>query len=234
VAQDILTVLRKEASEFLGNVRTLRVFFLVVLISGLLPSLSLEAPFHIPNTLRGALSIVYVVTSAVVVVAQTAPDLVIRERSNHTLESILASRLPDGAIFTGKALTAALMGYAASLLTMVVQLAGSAVHLHHFRWLYLASATGRWLALGAPLVIAAYMAAVGTFVALRILDQWSAYMITVMSLGLIALPFALKWISLDVAAPWLRGAVLVLAALDAGLMALGGRLFRRELLVLYL
>ncbi len=227
-------MLRKEASEFLGNVRTLRVFFLVVLISGLLPTLSLEAPFHIPNTLRGALSIFYVVVAAVVVVAQTAPDLVIRERAGHTLESLLASRLPDAAIFAGKALTAALMGYAASLLTLAVQLMGAAVRLHTLRLLYLASPTGRWLALAAPLVIAAYMASVGTFVALRILDQWSAYMITVMSLGAIILPFALHWISLDVAAPWLRGAVAVLGGVDLILLALGGRLFRRELLVLFL
>ncbi|HVB10159.1 MAG TPA: hypothetical protein VNM16_07315 [Bacillota bacterium] len=234
MSEDIGTVLRKEASEFLGNVRTLRVFFLVVLISGLLPSLSAQLPVHIPTTLRGALSIFYVVTAAVVVVAQTAPDLVIRERAGHTLESLLSSRLPDAAVFAGKALTAALMGYAAALLTMVVQLAGSAVRLHTVHWLYLASPTGRWLALGAPLVIAAYMAAIGTYVALRILDQWSAYMITVMSLGVITLPFALHWISLDVAAPWLRGAVFVLAAVDASLMALGGRLFRRDLLVLFL
>lgn len=227
-------MLRKEASEFLGNVRTLRVFFLVVLISGLLPTLSLEAPFHIPNTLRGALSIFYVVVAAVVVVAQTAPDLVIRERAGHTLESLLASRLPDAAIFAGKALTAALMGYAASLLTLAVQLMGAAVRLHTLRLLYLASPTGRWLALAAPLVIAAYMASVGTFVALRILDQWSAYMITVMSLGAIILPFALHWIPLDVAAPWLRGAVAVLGGVDLILLALGGRLFRRELLVLFL
>lgn len=227
-------MLRKEASEFLGNVRTLRVFFLVVLISGLLPTLSLEAPFHIPNTLRGALSIFYVVVAAVVVVAQTAPDLVIRERAGHTLESLLASRLPDAAIFAGKALTAALMGYAASLLTLAVQLMGAAVRLHTLRLLYLASPTGRWLALAAPLVIAAYMASVGTFVALRILDQWSAYMITVMSLGAIILPFALHWIPLDVAAPWLRGAVAVLGGVDLVLLALGGRLFRRELLVLFL
>ena len=227
-------MLRKEASEFLGNVRTLRVFFLVVLISGLLPTLSLEAPFHIPNTLRGALSIFYVVVAAVVVVAQTAPDLVIRERAGHTLESLLASRLPDAAIFAGKALTAALMGYAASLLTLAVQLMGAAVRLHTLRLLYLASPTGRWLALAAPLVIAAYMASVGTFVALRILDQWSAYMITVMSLGAIILPFALHWISLDVAAPWLRGAVAVLGGVELVLLALGGRLFRRELLVLFL
>ena len=227
-------MLRKEASEFLGNVRTLRVFFLVVLISGLLPTLSLEAPFHIPNTLRGALSIFYVVVAAVVVVAQTAPDLVIRERAGHTLESLLASRLPDAAIFAGKALTATLMGYAASLLTLAVQLMGAAVRLHTLRLLYLASPTGRWLALAAPLVIAAYMASVGTFVALRILDQWSAYMITVMSLGAIILPFALHWIPLDVAAPWLRGAVAVLGGVDLVLLALGGRLFRRELLVLFL
>ncbi len=227
-------MLRKEASEFLGNVRTLRVFFLVVLISGLLPTLSLEAPFHIPNTLRGALSIFYVVVAAVVVVAQTAPDLVIRERAGHTLESLLASRLPDAAIFAGKALTATLMGYAASLLTLAVQLMGAAVRLHTLRLLYLASPTGRWLALAAPLVIAAYMASVGTFVALRILDQWSAYMITVMSLGAIILPFALHWIPLDVAAPWLRGAVAVLGGVDLILLALGGRLFRRELLVLFL
>ncbi len=234
MAQDIGTVLRKEAAEFLGNVRTLRVFFLVVLISGVLPSLSVEVPFNIPHSLRGALSIFYVVVAAVVVVAQTAPDLVIRERAGHTLESLLASRLPDTAIFVGKALTAALMGYAASLLTLIVQLGGSAVRLHMVHWLYLSSPTGRWLALAAPSVIAAYMAAVGTFVALRILDQWSAYMITVMSLGLIVLPFAMRWISLDVAAPWLRGAVLVMAAVDIGLLAAGARLFRRERLVLSL
>ena len=83
--------------------RTLRVFFLVVLISGPLPTLSLEAPPHLPDTLRGALSICDGVVAAAAVVAQTAPDPLIRARAGHALESLPASRPPAVAIFAGMA-----------------------------------------------------------------------------------------------------------------------------------
>ena len=52
-------------------------------------------------------------------------------------------------------------------------------------------------------------------------------MTTVMSPGAITLPAALRWIPLDVA-------VAVLGGADLGWLALGGRLFRRELLVPFL
>ena len=98
---DLATMLWKEFAEFLGNRRSLRVFAIAVGIFGLLPTLG--AARHIPPPVRDVVLPMYVLVACAIVVAQTAPDLVLRERTGHSLEYLLASRLSDGAIFGGKA-----------------------------------------------------------------------------------------------------------------------------------
>jgi hypothetical protein len=86
---------------------------------------------------------------------------------------------------------------------------------------------------GAAAAIAVYLATVGAFVALRVGGQRAAYMVTILSLGVLPLPLLLQLVHLHVTLSWLTSALLFFAALDAVLLAIGGRLFRRELLVLY-
>ena len=239
---DLATMLWKEFAEFLGNRRSLRVFAIAVGIFGLLPTLG--AARHIPPPLRDVVLPMYVLVACAIVVAQTAPDLVLRERTGHSLEYLLASRLSDGAIFGGKVITAAVMGCVAALLTVALQIVSLNLHggggtvgaatAGGIQWLYLASPQGRLLAFLGPVLLAAYLATVGTFVALRVGDQRAAYMVTMLSVGVLVLPFVLKLITPHVTLGWMEGAALVFAVLDLILVGLGIGLFRRERLVLYL
>lgn len=231
---DLATMLWKELAEFAGNRRYLRVFFIAVLIMGLLPALEGRASHTAAAVL--ALGLIYAVLSPVIVVAQTAPDLVLRERSSRTLEYLLSTRLPDGAIFGGKILLAAGLGYVSALVTVAVQivadnlLSGGGT----WSWQYLAIPQGRLFVLLATALLAIYLATLGTFVALRVGDQRSAYLVTLLGLGVLVLPFVLHLLTFHLAMSWLWPATGVFALLVAAVVVSGFRLFRREMLVLYL
>jgi|GEM_PF-1677399 len=240
--RDLGTMLWKEIAEFIGNRRFLRMFFIAVLVMGLLPMVGRRS-VHGPGVTAASaaqvlvfMDLIYAVLSSVIVVAQTAPDLVLRERSGKTLEYLLSTRLPDSAIFGGKIILAAGVGYLSSLVTIAVQLVALNVLGAHgaWTWAYLALPQGRLIALLFTLVIAAYLATVGTFVALRAGEQRTAYLVTMLSVGLLAVPFLLHLVQLHFALAWMWKALGVLAAISAAVVALGFRLFRREMLVLYL
>ena len=61
--------------------------------------------------------------TAVVRAAQTAPDLVLRERVGRTRDYLFTTRIPDAAILGAQLVVAAASGCAAALAAMTVQLA---------------------------------------------------------------------------------------------------------------
>ena len=236
---DLSTMVWKEASEFFGNRRFLRIFLIAVLVMGLLPELErrhVAAGNANAAHLLTLLSLGYAVLAAVILVAQTAPDLVLRERSGRTLDYLLGTRLSDGAIFGGKVIVAAAVGYCSSLATIVIQIVATNVigHTGPWTWSYLAWPQGRLLALLLTPSVAVYLATVGSFVALRVGEQRTAYLITMLSIGLLILPFLLGILHLHFNMPWLLRAVGVLALVAVAVVAIGARLFRREHLVLSL
>lgn len=233
---DLGTILWKELAEFAGNRRFLRVFGIAVLLFGVLPSLEqARGGAATAGAVGAVLSLIYAVLSGVIVVAQTAPDLVLHERTGRTLEYLLATRLSDAAIFIGKVLVGATVGYLATLLTVAVQIiALDARSGGAWSWQYLKFAQGRLLVFAAPAALAVYIATIGTFVALRVGDQRAAYMVTMVGVAILALPFALHLLALRFTVAWLVRAIVVLAGLAVVLAALGLRLFKRERLVLYL
>ena len=233
--RDLTTMLWKEWAEFVGNQRSVRVFVLAVLLMGTLPVL-ITRHKQLPGTFGQLFDLMYVLFASVIVVAQTAPDLVLRERSGKTLEYLLSTRLKDPAIFGGKIILAAAVGYLSGLAGMVVQLVLTNLLAGHgtWTWIYLATPQGRLLGFLVVPVIAAYLASMGTFVALRIGEQRTAYMVTILSMGVIAVPFLLRIVHLHATMGWLWQALGVLALGVAIVVALGFRLFRREMLVLYL
>ncbi len=232
---DLGTMLWKEVAELIGNRRFLRIFALAVLIMGLVPSLESRHAAAGANPLLTLLGLFYALFAGVIVVAQSAPDLVLHERSGRTLEYLLATRLSDSAIFAGKVLVASVLGYTSTLLTAAVQLLATNLQ-HHgaWTWSYLALPQGRLLILGASAALCVYLATVGTFVALRVGDQRAAYMVTMLSLAVLAAPLLLNLVHLHFTMSWLERAVALLGGLAIVLVALGVRLFKRELLVLSL
>ena len=161
----------------------------------------------------------------------------LRERNGKTLEALLASRMSDGAIFAGKVVATLLLGYAATMLTAAVRLLG--LNLHGglgggWHWTVLATAEGRIIVFVLPLCVDAYLAVVGSFVALRAGDQRAAYLVTMLAIAVVVAVFALGWIPIHVTVPWLLSAAAIWALGDVVLIAVGVRFFRRERLVLYL
>ena len=115
VLRDWGTMIRKEILESFGHRRFLMVFGLAALLTGVLPTLSLSHAHA--HALGGDLVLfraLYVLLAAVIVVAQTAPDLVLHERVGHTLDYLLTTRLSDTAIFGAKLAVAAGGGDAAA------------------------------------------------------------------------------------------------------------------------
>ena len=78
------------------------------------------------------------------------------------------------------------------------------------------------------------MAVVGTFVALRVGEQRAAYMVTILSVGLLAVPFMVGWIHLSLTTQGIGRDAEWLAIIALALNVIGLRLFRRDMLVLYL
>jgi hypothetical protein len=233
---DLWNVMWKEFSEFVGNQRSLRVFGIAVLIMGVLPALTFrKASVGVDSELGIVIRVLYVLFASAITVANTAPDLVLHERVGRTLDYLLATRLPDQAIFGGKVLVAAAAGYAAALAAIVVQLVVTRlISGGGWNWLYLGIPAGRILALAMPAALCLYVSVIGTFVALRVGDQRSAYMVTILSLGVVALPFILGWLHISITTAWFGHAALIFGAVAIALGVLGVLLFRRERLVLYL
>lgn len=235
---DFAIMLWKEMTEFLGNRRFIRVFIVAVLAMGVLPALTFA---HHGGAVVGQPAIfalfrvIYVLFATVIVVAQTAPDLVLHERVGHTLEYLLTTRLPDAAIFGAKILAAFVVGYLAALLAVAVQLiAASFIGGTGWHWMFLALPLGRVAAFGVTASLGLYVAVIGTFVGVRVGEQRAAYMITLFSVGLLLIPFLVGWLSISLTTVWASRAAMVVSALALILAGLGLRLFRREMLILYL
>lgn len=234
--RDLGSVMWKEIAEFVGNARSLRVFAIAVLAVGILPALSARHGALGDTTELGLLfHVLYVLFASAIVVANTAPDLVLHERVGRTFDYLLATRLPDSAIFGGKVLVAAAVGYVAALGAAAVQLATTALLSGSgWNWLFLALPAGRILVFGFTAALALYVAVIGTFVALRVGEQRSAYLVTILSLGVLVLPLALGWIPISLTTAWFGHAAELFGAFAILLGLVGVRLFRRDMLVLYL
>lgn len=232
---DLATMVWKETAEFMGNRRFLRVFAIAVLAMGILPALTFSHHGSLSLSLGTVMRGLYVLFATVVVVAQTAPDLVLHERVGHTLDYLLTTRLSDRAIFGAKVLVAWAVGYIAAMIALAIQLiAASILGGQGFHWLFLGIGMGRVVVFGITAGLSLYVAVVGTFVALRVGEQRAAYMVTILSVGILLVPFFTRWIPIHLTISWMSHAAIILGALAVALGILGMRLFRRDMLVLYL
>jgi len=232
---DLWAMMEKEFAELRGNRRFLWVFLFAVVAMGVIPSLTFASHHGRLGSLGTIFLVLYVPLATVIVVANTAPDLVLHERVGHTLDYLLTTRLSDRAIFGAKVATAFIIGYVAAMLAIGVQLVAAAIFSGHgFHWLYLAVPGGRIIAFGMTAGLSLYVAVVGTFVALRVGEQRAAYMITILSVGILVVPFIAGWIHLLLTTAWIGHAAMWLGIIALLLGAIGLRAFRRDMLVLYL
>lgn len=236
---DLCTMMWKEIAEFFGNRKSLRIFVIMVLVMGIVPTLVLlkeRGQVTINHSAFGVIFLViYVLFATAVVVAQTAPDMVLHERIGHTLDYLLTTRLPDEAIFGAKVLVSSALGYVAAMLALAIQLVAAALFSGSgWQWLFLSLPIGRIMAFGISADLSLYVAVVGTFVALRVGEQRAAYMITIGAVVILMVPFLLGWLHLSLTIGWVTRATIVFGAVAIALGLIGLRLFRRDRLALYL
>jgi ABC-2 type transport system permease protein len=117
---DIRSVVWKERkSQF--RVRGSRLRFLMMLFSPLLLGTIFPITWG-PEWLVQLPPLVVATITAVILVAVMVPESIAGERERHTLETLLASRLPDRAILLGKLAVPVAVGVGASLLANLCSL----------------------------------------------------------------------------------------------------------------
>ena len=117
---DILSVVWKERkSQF--RVRGSRLRFLMMLFSPLLLGTIFPITWG-PEWLVQLPPLVVATITAVILVAVMVPESIAGERERHTLETLLASRLPDRAILLGKLAVPVAVGVGAALLANLCSL----------------------------------------------------------------------------------------------------------------
>lgn len=236
---DLVTMMWKEVAELSGNRRFVWVFAIAVLVMGTLPTLILAKHHGHVDFGNSPLGIIflalYILFATVMVVANTAPDLLLHERVGHTLDYLLTTRLSERVIFGAKVLVSFAVGYTAAMIALGVQLLASGIlDGTGFHWLYLAEPEGRVIAFGVTAGLSLYVAVVGTFVALRVGEQRAAYLVTILAVGLLLVPFLAGWLPFSFTASWVTHAALWLGAIAIALGVIGMRVFRRDMLALYL
>lgn len=231
---DLGTMLWKEFTEFFGNRRSLRVFGLAIILMAILPVFVASKSNNLPPSVLPIFMLIYANFAALITTAQMGTDSVLHERASHTLETLLATRLPDGVLFGGKVLATVILGYMSSLVTIALQEVGLNLFGKAHGIIGFNSTVFVLLFLAAPLLLTAYLATVAVFVGLRVSDQRSAYLLTMVSILVLALPVILHLVHPHLTLSWVRSAMLVVLILDIILVRLGIALFRRDRLVLYL
>jgi ABC-2 type transport system permease protein len=119
---DILTVMWKERTSLMrqGGSRARGAMSQLLIV----PFLALVLPLQMRSDwLNHSLSLVVSIVVPLLMIATTVPESFAGERERHTLETLLASRLPDRAILLGKLATALLYGLGMTWLTLIMSVA---------------------------------------------------------------------------------------------------------------
>lgn len=163
--RDIGTVVWKEWREFRDQLLSLRRGGLSALILALI--LGVVAPIQLgPEWVHSRLIIGYWPFLAATMVSSLIADSVAGERERHTLETLLASRLPDTAILVGKVIAAVLYGLGFALANILLGLV--AVNVAHRESAPILFTPERFTIMIVLTILASlFMAGVGVFISLR-------------------------------------------------------------------
>lgn len=116
---DILTIVWKEWREFKDQLFKLKrgglSALVVVLMLGIVTPLQMG-----PSWISSPLMLAYWPILAGSMVSTLIADAIAGERERHTLETLLATRLPDSAILLGKVLAAVIYGYVFAFMNILV------------------------------------------------------------------------------------------------------------------
>lgn len=243
---DILTVARKELREIVGAGSGRRGLFRELVFVFLF---GVFFPLSQPDAWRsGAVPTAFVFMIPMLLAGPYVADTFAGERERKTLETLLATRLPDSSIYLGKILAVCAYAWGVTQLILVASLVA----------LNLAGGGGRLLVYPAPVWVATLIgswgsalliAGIGTFISLRSETVRAAHQALMLplfvlifggSFGLGALWRALpdstrlslmQWAAGVSPLEGILGTVTLLLLVDALLLRLGVRRFRRSRLI---
>ena len=250
---DILTVARKELREIIGGGSgrkgLFRELFFVFLFGVFFPLSQAEA------WRSGAVPSVFVFMIPLFLAGPYIADTFAGERERKTLETLLATRLPDSSIYLGKILAVCTYAWAVTQLILLASLialnlvgGGAAETAESGRWFVYPSSV--WAgALVGSYASALFISGIGTFISLRSETVRAAHQAMMLplfvlvfggSFGLGALWRALPadtqmsmamWASKISGLEAMLGIVTILLLVDLFLLRLGVRRFRRSKLI---
>ena len=165
MTRDIWTMVWKEWREFRDQLLSLRRGGLSALILALI--LGVVAPVQLgPEWVHSKIIVGYWPFLAATMVSSLIADSVAGERERHTLETLLASRLPDAAILIGKIVAAVLYGLGFAVANMLIGLI--AVNVAHRESAPILFGAQRFVVTIILTVLASLlMAGIGVFISLR-------------------------------------------------------------------
>ncbi len=241
--RDVMTVLWKEFKELLGQKgrfkggKTGMLIFMAVF--GVLMPLQ-----NGPAWVSSPLSLVYWAWIPILLASGVVADAFAGERERHTLETLLAGRLPDRAILWGKIGAAVLYGWGLTLACVLVgALALTAGHGHGKILFYPWPIFGGIV--GSTLLVALFGSSLGVMISLRAptvrqAQQVFSVAFLILFVPMFALPLlppsAKAWLAKAAGQADFKSIGLiaagVLAAADAVLLIVANRRFRRSRLIL--
>ena len=162
---DIWTVVWKEWREFRDQLLSLRRGGLSALILALI--LGVVAPVQLgAEWVQSKIIVAYWPFLAATMVSSLIADSVAGERERHTLETLLASRLPDSSILIGKILAAVLYGLGFAVANLVIGVIAVNIA-HRENGLILFAAQRFVVTIVLTILASLFMAGIGVFISLR-------------------------------------------------------------------
>jgi ABC-2 type transport system permease protein len=235
---DILTVMWKETRSLVRN-RSMRSRFLFTLLSPLL--FALLFPWKMgADWVDSPMPLMVCALISLATVAMLVPDTFAGERERHTLETLLASRLPDRAILLGKLAVSITLAWGLSMLALILSLGTTNVFAWGSGLILYTPATGLG-SLALSLLLAILTAGIGVLVSQRAatVQQATQTLVATFMLPAVLLQFTFLLFNEQVAG-LIRGingqqvlliGLAVLAAIDGVLLTLVLLRFRRSRLL---
>src|SRR5690349_5093136 len=163
--RDIWTVVWKEWREFRDQLLSLRRGGLSALILALI--LGVVAPVQLGvEWVQSKIIVAYWPFLAATMVSSLIADSVAGERERHTLETLLASRLPDSAILIGKIVAAVLYGLGFAVANLVIGVVAVNIA-HRENGLILFEPQRLVVTIVLTILASLLMAGIGVFISLR-------------------------------------------------------------------
>jgi ABC-2 type transport system permease protein len=175
---DIMTIIWKESKGLLKQGKGRSKSILVLLTPVLMFGIILPIQFR-EEWLDMAWSLTIALFTPIVLIAPTICESFAGERERHTLETLLASRLPDRAILFGKMIVSIIYGYGVTIFLLIMSLA--IVNILVWNGKFQFYQTNILLAdLGLGLLFSGLMVSLGILISLRSVTVQSAQQVLMM------------------------------------------------------